>query len=354
MRKIINGVAYDTDTAAELARGDHGHESSQAFWALYKKPDGTYFEITAEHDGVVDGFRPLTDRQARAFLEATANHLVEEHFGPAPEADPVRFSRPTRNAAIEVLEDSNRSHSSLTRLFLKLGPEVTARCKDGNLEDRFNALMIYLDEDETYRTDTGEHLQDVVVELAASHLPRSDWGQPPTYSEHQTAFLRRLDLDGFIVADGNLRRSLPSELGLPETQDEVSRLLVKHGFTTPKGHLDQALDNHGRGQWAAANGQIRSFLEALLDEIAVRLDPEVALLKSGDARRTRLGQLDFLSTALNEWSGDGKNFVNGLMKRLHPAGAHPGLSDQEDSTFRRHLVLISAKIWLTRFDAAQS
>lgn len=351
MRKIINGVAYDTELATELARGDHNHDASQAFWAIYKKTDGTYFEVSADHDGVVDGFRPLTNRQARAFLEATANHLVEDHFGAAAEANPLRFSRPTRNAAIEVLEESARGHSDMTRLFLKLGAEVAVRCKDGNIADRFSALISHLDEDETRRTDTGAFLQDTLVEMAVSRLPTSDWSDPPAYSEHHTTLLRSLDLDGFTVADGALRRSLPSELGLPEAGDEVGRLLAKHGFATAKGHLDQALDNHGRGQWAAANSQIRSFVEGLLDEIAVRLDPDAAMLKPGESRRAKLGQLGFLSTELNEWSLDGKNFANGLMKRLHPAGAHPGLSDQEDSTFRRHVVLLAAKLWLTRFDA---
>lgn len=350
MRQIINGISYDTDAASELARGDHGHESSQAWWALYKKPDGSFFEAVVDHDGAPEGIRPLTRRQARAFLEKTDNRLVEEHFGTMPESGPLRFSRQTRIAAIELLEHSLRGHSETSRQFLKLGSELAHRCEDGSVADRFNKLIKYLDEDETRRTDSEEFVQDAIVELAVSHLPTSEWEQPPEYTERQTTFLRALDLDGFTVVDRALRRTLPAELGLPEARDEVSRLLAKHGFATPKEHLDQALDAHGRGQWAAANSQIRSFYEGLLDEIAERLDPTVASLPGGESRRAKLGQLGFLDPRLNEWSQDGKNFTSGLMKRLHSSGSHPGLSDQEDSTFRRHVVLITAKLLLSRLD----
>jgi hypothetical protein len=86
MRRIIEGVAYDTETATLVARGDHGHEMSQAWWSLYRTRAGTFFEVVAGHDGVVEAFNPLTDKQARRFLEVNANHLVEQYFGQSPAA----------------------------------------------------------------------------------------------------------------------------------------------------------------------------------------------------------------------------------------------------------------------------
>ncbi len=104
------------------------------------------------------------------------------------------------------------------------------------------------------------------------------------------------------------------------------------------------------GQWAATNGQLRTFFESLLDEIAIELDPAAAGLPNSENRRQRLANLDppVLRTDLNEWSGDGKNFVNGVLKRLHPDGPHPGLSDEEDSTFRLHLVVLISRLLLRR------
>src|ERR1700674_227945 len=103
MRRIIGGVAYDTETSTFVAQGDHGHEMSQASWSLYRTRQGAFFEVYAGHDGVLEEVNPLTDKQARRFLESTANHLVEEYFGPMPDARPPlppRFSRPTVIAAI--------------------------------------------------------------------------------------------------------------------------------------------------------------------------------------------------------------------------------------------------------------
>ena len=111
------------------------------------------------------------------------------------------------------------------------------------------------------------------------------------------------------------------------------------------------MDAHGRGDWAAANSQLRSLYEGLFEDIAKRLEPSSAALPSSENRRSKLAAVGFLREDLNEWSGDGKNFVNGLFKRLHPAGSHPGLSDQEDSTFRRHVVLLTARLFLARFDS---
>jgi len=349
MKRIIDGISYDTDAATELARGDHGHEASQAWWALYKKRDGTFFEIAADHDGAIEDFRPLSRRQARVFLERTANHLVEEHFGPMPETRIDRFSRATRIAAVEVLECSLGGHSEITRAFLKINSDLALRCDSGSIKDRFNNLIKFLDEDDSRTAESGELVQDVVVDLAASTI-----GARPYWNEQATAihdvFRRALDRDGFVLGVGSLRRALPPDLALPQAQDEIERLLDKHGFATLAGHLSQATDAHSRGQWASANAQLRTFYEGLFDDIAVRLDPTAATLQSSENRRAKLGQIGFLDVNANEWSGNGKNFINGLFKRLHPSGSHPGLSDQEDSTFRRHVVLLTAKLILSRFD----
>ena len=190
----------------------------------------------------------------------------------------------------------------------------------------------------------GRCLVDLFVEEA---LRRS--------TPHDEAFFRALRRDGFIRDEnGVLRRTLPEVLDLPAADDEVHVLRDRYQFTTPKGHLDQAIRAHSEGDWAAANSQFRTFLESLFDEIAVCLDPGNApAARTGETRRQLLANLPapFLSRDLNEWSDDGKNFVNCTFKRLHPQGSHPGLSDEEDSTFRLHLVLLTARVFLRRLDA---
>ena len=91
----------------------------------------------------------------------------------------------------------------------------------------------------------------------------------------------------------------------------------------------------------------------MLDEAAYKLVSNAPTGPThGEARRQALANTSppFLSRNLNEWSDEGKNFVNGVFKRRHPQGAHPGLSDEEDSTFRLHLVLLVARLFLRRLD----
>jgi hypothetical protein len=65
-----------------------------------------------------------------------------------------------------------------------------------------------------------------------------------------------------------------------------------------------------------------------------------------------LAQQGFLSQARNEWRQDGKGFIQGLFKLLHTQGSHPGLSDEDDSAFRLHVVLVTARSYLRRLATA--
>ena len=170
--------------------------------------------------------------------------------------------------------------------------------------------------------------------------------------------LRGLARDGFVVewVDGEprLRAALPEQLQLPTTDDEVHALLDTLGFKTSAGHLAQAIDAHTRGDWAAANSQLRTFIESLFDEIAFVAEPSRARnLPTAENRRALLAEIGFLATDRNEWTADGRNFINGLFKMLHTDGSHPGLSDDDHSTFRLHVVLVTARAFLRRIHYRQ-
>jgi hypothetical protein len=89
----------------------------------------------------------------------------------------------------------------------------------------------------------------------------------------------------------------------------------------------------------------------LFDQIAAYLRPSEAEGLNSEARRALLAQVAFLSNPRNEWTQDGKNYINGLFKMLHTEGSHPGLSDEDHSTFRLHVVLVTARTFLRRLAA---
>ncbi|PZQ94678.1 MAG: hypothetical protein DI533_21745 [Cereibacter sphaeroides] len=259
---------------------------------------------------------------------------------------------------MNVIEEQRSFYQAdLTRFVIELGTVVRRAIRDesAGTAKRLNDLREFIDDNPGY--ETGEmSIEEAVIQKALSFMPRkgsaAPWVPEAQPSASQVRLVHLLNQDGFAVTDRVLTPSLPSDIDLPGVQSELFRLLDKHHFLTPKSHLEQALENHARGNWSSSNGQLRNFIEGLLDEIAVRISPSAADIRPGNDRRAHLavGDEPFLSSALGEWSGDGKNFVNGLMKRLHPAGAHPGLSDEEDSSFRLHVVLLTGNLFLKRYD----
>ncbi len=264
-----------------------------------------------------------------------------------------RFSRRTVLAAIQVLH--RLTQAAFTRFLYELGADFPRWVGNESLslQKRLNNFMGIYDQYPDRPIDGEISIQEVIVEKAVS-LVQFDSSFPedvaPLWFVDQQEFCRRLEMDGFTITDAKLRATLPDDFGLPTTQDELRRLLGKHNLAIASGHLDQALDAHAKGHWAAANSQIRTFFDALLDQICERLDPNTKSLGSGQPRRAKLATQGFLSRDLNEWDDNGLGFVNGLAKRLHPQGSHPGLSDHDDSTFRLHIVLLTARLLLVRFD----
>jgi hypothetical protein len=262
-----------------------------------------------------------------------------------------QFSRRTVLAATDVV--ANWSHSSLDRFALEHGLENVMQA--GSRANRAMNLARHLIQNPDAQNEDGANLVDFVVsEIVNGAIASSGIGYPRQFSMDEfrsnfAALQRGLERDGFTVDDGTLRRALPQALDLPAADDEVHSLLTSLGFLVPLGHLDQGIAAHSRGDWAAANGQFRSFIESLFDCLAEHLNGgRQGIPDTGNQRRQWLANRGFFSTQLNEWDGQGHGFIEAFFRRLHPAGAHPGLSDQDDSTFRLHAVLLVARLLLRR------
>ncbi|MBB3779816.1 hypothetical protein FHY16_002586 [Xanthomonas campestris] len=262
------------------------------------------------------------------------------------------FSRPTIVAATGLLEQHTQARFNQTVVRLGLEDDVSqdTTVSVGKKIAMLGKVVVARADQVLQTVDGPVTLAEAVVREAAQ------LAQPASTEAVHTDFLRGLARDGFVLVPAassgqraSIRAALPSEVQLPAKDDEVHHLLKQFGFSTPLGHLDQAVDAHTRGDWAACNGQLRAFMEGLFDDIARYIDlPQAVRLPTAENRRGMLGSLGFLDASSNEWSGDGKNYVNGLFKMLHTQGAHPGLSDQDHSTFRLHLVLVTAGMYLRR------
>ncbi len=270
------------------------------------------------------------------------------------------FNRMTVVAAAEVVSTFH-SHSDME--VLEVQWDIAGRCSDASKPARVaDWARIACDEEIEVLAQYGRvHLSRAVVETAIS---------APEHKRGSTAWkklIAGLRFDGFELhttqteddSDSYWRsgptettvelvRMLPSDvpgLDFREAESEVTSLLDRHGFADAKGHLAQAVSAFSRGEWSSANGELRNFYENYLNEIATRLGHTGSC--ESKARRAYLGscQPSFLRDDYNE-----PQFVQGLMNRMHPHGGHPGLSEEEDATFRLQTSLVTARLFLRRFD----
>lgn len=279
----------------------------------------------------------------------------------------AEFNRMTIVAAAQIIEKMH-THAKFTSLALEW--DVADRCGSGSLLDKANSMAkVAIEEDYKVHTINGVmSLDRAMLELAITASPHQR--SEPEWKK----LLAGLRFDGFElvpVDDPNarpplfdsspvakrleLRRMLPesvSETDFREAASEVDALLEQHKLTVTSGHLNQALSAFQRGDWAASNAQLRSFFESCLREMANQLGYD----GKHEARAVHnfLGKLDppFLMSDYNEWNAiDQKpQFLQGLWSRMHPQGSHPGLSEEDDATFRLQITLITARLFLRRFD----
>lgn len=158
MKRIIEGRAYNTDTATRIARDDRGHGRDGSFAILYQTRDGAFFlagaggelsewarpdgetpryswtmrwdETLQQYrvgldDGDVADIRPLTGEEARAWLVETQQHFVFDHlFGETPEGQDdqaatycLRMPAPLKARASDAAEKAGVSLNAwLTRM----------------------------------------------------------------------------------------------------------------------------------------------------------------------------------------------------------------------------------------------
>jgi len=262
----------------------------------------------------------------------------------------VRFSRNTTVELVRAL--GFRTHADIRQVALQFSLEHALG--DGGIQKQETHLMNYLIQNPELRGPRGSSLVLELVEFLFEQRCGQVRRNSKTPEEAFPCLVNALKHDGYTVDGLNVRTTLPESVPVAKQEDEVTHLLRKHGFTTALGHLEQATAAHTRGDWAAANSQLRSFVEELFDRMAYTLSQgSTAALPNSHARREWLAKCSpaFFEAQLNEWDVGGKGgFVQGFWRRLHAAGPHPGLSDEADCTFRLHLVIVVSGHYLRRFD----
>lgn len=248
------------------------------------------------------------------------------------------FSRTTIIALVNVLKLDTRAKIEEFALEFGLEHEITG----SYMKEKNVSIMRHLIQNPDATTPKGAPLIQAIMEYLISNIP--EYSNP---TEQFRVLVNSLDHDGYVLDQKRLRRKLPDQIPIAAQEDELIEILTRFNFNVAKGHYAQAIAAHARGDWAAANAQLRSFVEELFDRIAESIIP--GSYSSSTERRMALSKAGFFKIELNEWTNDGKGFLQGFWKRLHPEGPHPGLSEKDDCTFRLHLVIITMHHIAKRF-----
>lgn len=201
------------------------------------------------------------------------------------------FTRPTITSAVTLLE-TELVQSKFNHLVLRLALERQIS-DDGSVSvskkaAQLGRAVLTMPNQLVQTLDGTVTLAEATVREAVASTRAS------SASTAQERFVRALGLDGFVVEWNDcgqpplMRAALPSEINLPQTDDETHQLLRGFNFQVALGHLDQAIEAHTRGDWAAANSQTRTFLEDLFDEIAATVDAHGAAAAGSSENPTGL------------------------------------------------------------------
>lgn len=190
---------------------------------------------------------------------------------------------------------------------------------------------------------------------------RSEFNEELGEFKNYPTLYKYLRFDGYDIdfENGKLTRNLPAEIEAEMKEDFITVFLEKYKFIQTKGHLQQAKGSFLGNNYAALNSQLRAYTESLLIEMAVYIkNQETAntdILKIIPANATTAMQVlikaqnPILDSNLNEWSGDGKGYIQAFWARLHPQGCHPGLPDIDEVSYRYQLVLLNTYMLVKRF-----
>lgn len=266
----------------------------------------------------------------------------------------------------EVIE--KMSHSDIDRIIAVFGFTPRAEAEKASKTTKSTDIFIDLKVNKSagpFGGDLKMELLQYVIERYFKNHPLQWEGGDVTYGGNEgtirfeNAFSREnrelanaLKRDGFIIEGKTIKKLLPQEIEEARIESELETLLSEFGFEQSKGHLNQAIDNHSSSNWAGANSQFRTFIESLLIEVS-------NLILPGNNPKSAPGAIKLLSTTanpkfifeeLNEFDSSDKkaSYLEGFWARLNPEGSHPGLSNEEDCTFRYHTSIVVARLLLAR------
>jgi hypothetical protein len=227
----------------------------------------------------------------------------------------MKYSDKTIAELCRFLGAAVSTHAEMDLLFLEHG--LSVHNSSGGLQPRSNALVSAARQ---LDLPDAEKILTALIEYVLE-CDHPGWASPEK-------LIRVLRLDGFDWRDGALVPTTPEPAELAFELSALELDLHELGLNIASAHYRQAHESFLAGNWEAANGQIRSFIENVLIELGrrqtskARVDPVAALQD--------LRHCSFFDNS--EWQ-----MLRGFWQSIQDNGPHHGLSNEQEALFRLHV-----------------
>lgn len=248
-----------------------------------------------------------------------------------------RFSSATAAAVVEIVADAY-SHGELDVLCMRLdaeGQDLPPNGERGNKLQRVTNLVRYLRSKP--RKNSGPDMLDLLKDLLEDRLGDHVFTVGGEAHPRFQRLITSLRADGFEFKDGMVVKSTPDPASMATEMSALEQDLNDRGFDIARKHYRQAIDSHRSENLEASNGQLRSFLENLLIELANE--------ETGKLSKDPRGAIDRLLN-FDVIDGDEAQLLKGLVGISNQRGAHHGLTDDEEALFRLHFSTAAARYLL--------
>jgi hypothetical protein len=227
------------------------------------------------------------------------------------------FSRRTRAALARALS-YRLSHPQIGNLAYELGVEAPG---DTRLECCTNLIKAL--ESPILSIDSNR----VILELLHRYVAPLDEASLE-YLPEIPGLVAALRLDGYEIQNQKIIPTTPQPAALAPQISALEAALQVRNLAVAARHYSQACDNLTAGNFEAANGQIRSYLENLF--ITLAHEASGTSFNDAGAALQHMKDRGILDPPL--W-----NTLRGIWAVCQTNGPHHGLSDADEAVFRLHM-----------------
>ena len=245
----------------------------------------------------------------------------------------MSMSGRTRAVLIEVTADEY-THDELDVLFLRLGVDADPQIGQVAGRTKLNRVRRAVE-----LLEEADRTVELARELVEVRFAGSRSGIATASNRSPDPLVEALRIDGYEVVEQRLVATTPGPAALASETSFLEETLQARGYNAAASHYRQAVDSYVDGRREASNGQLRSFLEALL----LRLCKGVTGRRPGSSK----GAIDQLRNA-GAIDGDEADLLKGIVGVSNDRGAHAGLTDTEEALFRLHIATSVARYLLAR------